>query len=83
MNMVSRTPEQKLIDIMFQMVLVATSDKKFCKRPRGERMAWVADHLREFGFDTEPIGMTWGTLITPEQREKIGEPLKDLDKWRQ
>lgn len=77
-----RSNEQKLIDMMFQMVLAATSDKKFCKRPRGERMAWVADQLRQCGFDTEPIGMTWGTLISPELREKIGEPLKDLDQWR-
>lgn len=73
-----RSKEQRLVDIMFELVMIATNDKKFCKRPRGERMAWVANQLRDCGFDTAPIGMSWGVLIDPELREKFGPP-KTID----
>lgn len=63
--------EQKLIDLIFEMVLVTTDDSIFCKRPRGERMAWVANHLREFGIDTHPIGMSWGVIVDNEFRESV------------
>ena len=68
--------EQKLIDLMFEMVLVATNDPVFCKRPRGERMAWVANNLRIMGWDTHPIGMSWGVIVNEEFRESI-EIIKD------
>ena len=42
--------EQKLIDLLFEMVLASTNDPVFCKRPRGERMAWVANNLRTAGY---------------------------------
>ncbi len=61
--------EQKLINLMFEMVLAATNDPKFCKRPRGERMAWVANTLRDSGFDTHPIGSSWGVLVNEEYRK--------------
>lgn len=66
-----KSKEQQLIDLCFEMVLVATNDPIFCKRPRGERMAWVADKLRIMGFDTHPIGMSWGFLVSPEYRKTI------------
>jgi hypothetical protein len=68
--------QQKLIDLMFQMVLVTTNDPVFCKRPRGERMAWVANNLRDMGIDTHPIGMSWGVIINNEFRETT-EIIKD------
>jgi hypothetical protein len=61
--------KQKLIDLMFSMVMATTSDEVFCKKPRGERMAWVANTLRGMGYDTHPIGMSWGALVSPEFRE--------------
>jgi hypothetical protein len=61
--------KQKLIDLMFSMVMATTSDEVFCKKPRGERMAWVANTLRGMGYDTHPIGMSWGALVGPEFRE--------------
>jgi hypothetical protein len=72
--------KQELIDLMFQLVLVATSDKKFCKKPRGERMAWVANQLREMGYDTHPIGMTWGTLVSEEFQKKVPIETDNLEK---
>jgi len=71
--------EQKLIDLMFEMVLAATNDPVFCKRKRGERMAWVANNLRENGFDTHPVGMKWGVLVDMDFREKIPVKLDNLD----
>lgn len=66
---------QKLINLMFQMVLVTTNDPVFCKRPRGERMAWVANNLRALGYDTHPIGSSWGTIVNEEFRKNT--PIKD------
>jgi hypothetical protein len=67
--------KQKLIDLMFQMVLVTTNDPVFCKRPRGERMAWVANNLRSMGYDTHPIGSSWGVIVDKEFRKDI--PIKE------
>ena len=71
--------EQNLIDLMFEMVLVATNDPIFCKRPRGERMAWVANNLRDSGFDTHPIGMSWGVLVDSSFRDTIEVKTENLD----
>jgi hypothetical protein len=61
--------KQRLINLMFSMVLSATNDPVFCKKPRGERMAWVANNLREMGYDTHPVGMSWGVLVNEWFRE--------------
>ena len=71
--------EQKLIDLMFEMVLVATNDPVFCKRPRGERMAWVANNLRSMGYDTHPIGSSWGVIVDKEFRKDIPVKEDNLD----
>jgi hypothetical protein len=74
--------KQKLVNLMFQMVLVTTNDPVFCKRPRGERMAWVANNLRAIGIDTHPIGMSWGVMVDKEFREST-EVIKDnLDHYK-
>ena len=70
--------EQKLIDLLFEMVLASTNDTVFCKKPRGERMAWVAN-LRTAGFDTHPIGCSWGVLVDNVFREKIEVNTTNLD----
>lgn len=75
-----REEKQKLIDLMFEMVLVSTADPIFCKRPRGERMAWVANNLRSMGYDTHPIGMSWSALVSPDFRKDHPIIEKDLDK---
>lgn len=66
---------QELIDLMFQMVLAATDDPVFCKKPRGERMAWVANKLRIMGYDTHPVGSSWGVIVNEEFRKAI--PIKE------
>lgn len=71
--------EQKLIDLMFSMVLATSENLTFCKRPRGEKMAWVANNLRDMGFDTHPIGMSWGVLVSPSYREEIDVVKNNLE----
>ena len=71
--------EQKFIDLMFEMVMVTTNDPVFCKRPRGERMAWVANNLRDMGYDTHPIGMSWGVLVKEEFRATTPIITENLD----
>lgn len=55
-----RSKEQDLIDIMFQVALV--SAEYMHGKSREEIAAWVAKQLRECGYDTEPIGASWGLL---------------------
>lgn len=57
-----KSNEQKLVDLCFELVLTATQDKKFCKKSNEEKAAWVADQLRKCGFDTKPVGCSWGVL---------------------
>lgn len=76
---VSNEENQKLIDIMFKMVLFVSSDKSFCKKPRGEKMAWVANQLRSYGFDTHPIGMSWGVLVDPTFRNHVQVITDNID----
>jgi len=62
--------KQKLVDLMFSMVLSATNDPVFCKKPRGERMAWVANNLRGIlNIDTHPVGMSWGRIVNKDFRK--------------
>ena len=71
--------EQQLIDLMFSMVISSTNDLEFCKKPRGERMAWVANNLRSMGLDTHPMGMSWGVLVDKEFRKTIPVIVGNLD----
>lgn len=61
-----RTPrEQKLVDICFSSVLTVLDHEhieKFEKMSIKERAEWVARELRACGFDTEPVGASWGAL---------------------
>lgn len=57
--------EQKLVDIMFQLVDTAgrpSSMQWFIRLDREQRMEWVAKVLKENGFPTQPVGMSWGVL---------------------
>ena len=60
--MSSPSREQRLVDICFQLVYTAAGSKVIQRMAHEERMAWVADQLRKSGFDTEPMGISWGVL---------------------
>ncbi len=52
--------DQKLIDITFEIALVAAN---YLHGKTNEEIAeWVAKQLRDCGFDTEPRGASWGIL---------------------
>ena len=51
--------EQKLVDICFAIAFSANS----MQRKSNEEIArWVAEQLRECGFDTTPVSSSWGVL---------------------
>lgn len=62
--------EQKLIDIMFEVAQASYRfgrDKDQITRyfndgEREKHMEWVAEQLRQCGFDTQQMGMSWGVL---------------------
>lgn len=63
--MMDRNSNQKLIDIMFQCVLLRHDPQyraHFDAKTQEEMAEWVAHQLRECGFDTSPCGMSWGVL---------------------
>jgi predicted Abi (CAAX) family protease len=54
--------KQKLVDICFEMVMVAVRHKKFQKASNEELAAWVATQLKDCGYPTTPCGASWGVL---------------------
>lgn len=62
---VSRSKEQKLIDIAFELVLTITNKENvdiFKNKSNEDKADWVADQLRKCGFDTCKCGSSWGVL---------------------
>lgn len=61
--MTKRESEQKLIDICFELVLLTQNEEyAFKSMSRDGLMEWVAQQLRASGYDTVPIGASWGML---------------------
>ena len=54
--------EQKLIDITFEIALTISSDPYLFNRTVEEKAHWIAERLKDCGFDTTPIGNSWGVL---------------------
>jgi hypothetical protein len=55
--------KRKLVDILFQCVITTHMEKKSFKNKTVEEMAeWTARQLRECGFETVPLGSSWGHL---------------------
>jgi len=57
--------EQKLIDMMFQMVMLTTDAghrDHFAKLTNEEKAEWVRKQLKDCGFPTTPCGSSWGVL---------------------
>lgn len=68
--MKSKSPEQSLIDLMFEMCQISAYHfGKLEKYDREKHMDWVAHHLRVAGFDTVPMGMSWGVLVNKKEGE--------------
>lgn len=53
---------QKLIDITFQIAFTIHNEKFFKGKNKYVVAEWVAEQLRECGFDTQPCGASWGVL---------------------
>lgn len=56
---------QELIDICFQIGLTI-SDHRYDLHTKSneEKADWIASQLRACGYDTKPIGSSWGVLCT-------------------
>lgn len=56
-----KSEKQKLIDMMFEIaVRMHQGDIHFANRE--DAAAYVADQLRQNGFNTTPVGFSWGML---------------------
>lgn len=57
---------QRLVDVTFAVTALISDPQYrefFDKLTQEQRMAWVAQQLRDCGFDTAPCGSSWGVLI--------------------
>jgi hypothetical protein len=55
---------QKLIDIVFEVGLTIHQNDQLEKMTKEEVANWISTQLRLCGYDTEPIGSSWGVLKT-------------------
>jgi hypothetical protein len=56
--------EQQLIDITFQIALTVWKHSDwFESKTKEEVCSWVSKQLKECGFNTIPIGSSWGVLV--------------------
>ena len=67
--------DQRDVDFLFNVTIIIHEDEWFGKRKnkrdRNEVQNWVAEKLKEHGVDTEPIGMSWGVIVSPEGRKEL------------
>ncbi len=57
----NRKREQKLVDIIFEIGMKGRA-QEFRDLSREALANWIADQLKQCGFDTRPIGLSWGVL---------------------
>ena len=57
-----KSNEQKLIDIMFEIGLMIHNNEWFNEKSNEEVAEWIREQLKMCGFDTKPIGSSWGAL---------------------
>lgn len=59
----AKEQNQKLVDICFELVSSLSYNPIWISTVSHEdTMVWVAKQLRECGFDTRPVGLSWGVL---------------------
>lgn len=66
-----REREQKLIDIMFEIAI--RSADMFRGKSREQIAEIVAMNLRHAGWDTCPMGMSWGVLVDDGVAKVVGD----------
>ena len=57
-----KSNEQKLIDIIFQIALTIHNHSYFQNKNNEEVCEQIRDQLKKCGFETVPIGSSWGVL---------------------
>jgi hypothetical protein len=68
----SKSKEQKLIDVCFELVLVSTSSPEFCSKTNDEKAEWVRRQLNLCGFAVMPSGCSHGVLIKDDSTTTTG-----------
>jgi len=65
-----KTREQELVDLCFEIGLMLSTPGKdrndipydMTKWDMEKKAEWIATQLRSCGFDTRPMGSSWGVL---------------------
>lgn len=60
---ISEQDKQNIINITFQIAFEINNNQAYFKDKSQEEVAeWVAEQLRKCGYDTVPMGLSWGVL---------------------
>lgn len=55
--------EQELVDMMFEVTMTVNANHNYWKdKSREELAAWISRQLSLCGFETQPMGSSWGVL---------------------
>jgi hypothetical protein len=57
-----RTEQQTLIDLMFEIGI--KSARYMQGRPNEDIAEWISKALADAGFPTQPMGLSWGVLLS-------------------
>ena len=57
-----RNNQQKLIDIMFEIALMIHNHPYFQDKNNEKICEWIRNQLKQCGFETIPLGSSWGVL---------------------
>lgn len=60
--MVATEREQELVNIMFQIAMTVRDSDVLQKMDNEQLAEWVRNQLSACGFETEPVGASWGVL---------------------
>ena len=58
---------QQLVDCCFAIALSISENKDLRDKDNEEKAKWVAERLKNCGFDTRPSGASWGVLLGDKQ----------------
>jgi len=61
--------EKDLVDIATQLVITYHMSRKHFKKKSNEEVAtWIREQLKACGYETQPMGMNWASLISVREK---------------
>ena len=62
---------QKLVNICFEVAMTVRDNNKLKGMSNEDLCTWVAGQLKACGFETIPVGCSWGMLIENKKKSVV------------